>query len=91
MSAVRRFGVPCAGKQVIESLAQAFGELHVNALPMAEMAVLEPEEAESLKPDLERDLAALQGDWNRMEQLLLLGEPFDERGEIGRASCRERV
>ena len=43
---------------------------------------MEPEEAASLKPDLERDLAALQGDWNRMEQLLLLGEPFDERGAI---------
>ena len=49
---------------------------------MAEMAASEPEEAASLQPDLERDLAALQTDWNRMEQLLLLGEPFDERGAI---------
>jgi len=49
---------------------------------MAEMAASEPEEAASLQPDLERELAGLQTDWNRMEQLLLLGEPFDERGAI---------
>ncbi len=49
---------------------------------MAEMAADDPEEAASLLPDLERDLAALQADWGRMEQLLLLGEPFDERGAI---------
>ncbi len=49
---------------------------------MAEMAAADPEEAASLQPDLERDLAALQADWSRMEQQLLLSEPFDERGAI---------
>ncbi|HET6649716.1 MAG TPA: peptide chain release factor 2 [Candidatus Limnocylindria bacterium] len=49
---------------------------------MAEMAAADPEEAASLQPDLERDLAALKADWNRMEQQLLLSEPFDERGAI---------
>ena len=49
---------------------------------MAEMAANEPDDTASLLPDLERELAALQSDWNRMEQLLLLGEPFDERGAI---------
>ena len=46
------------------------------------MAASDPTEAESLLPDLERDLAALQADWGRMEQQLLLSEPFDERGAI---------
>ncbi len=49
---------------------------------MAEMAAADAEEGETLAPDLERDLAALQADWGRMEQQLLLGEPFDERGAI---------
>jgi len=49
---------------------------------MAEMAAADPDEAESLQPDLERELAALQADWSRMEQTLLLSEPFDERGAI---------
>jgi peptide chain release factor 2 len=49
---------------------------------MAEMAAADPEEGASLQPDLERDLAALQRDWARMEQQLLLSEPFDERGSI---------
>ncbi len=49
---------------------------------MAEMAAADPEAAATLLPDLERDLAALQADWGRMEQQLLLGEPFDERGAI---------
>ena len=49
---------------------------------MAEMAAADPDEAASLLPDLERDLAALKTDWGRMEQQLLLGEPFDERGAI---------
>jgi len=46
---------------------------------MAEMAASDPDGAASLQPDLERDLAALQADWGRMEQQLLLSEPFDER------------
>jgi peptide chain release factor 2 len=51
---------------------------------MAELAAADPDEgaALALAPDLERDLAALQADWNRMEQQLLLSEPFDERGAI---------
>jgi peptide chain release factor 2 len=49
---------------------------------MAEMAAADPEGAASLQPDLERDLAGLQADWGRMEQQLLLSEPFDERGAI---------
>jgi peptide chain release factor 2 len=49
---------------------------------MAAMAAADQEEGDSLLPDLERDLAALQADWGRMEQQLLLSEPFDERGAI---------
>ena len=49
---------------------------------MAEMAAADPDEAAALQPDLERDLAALQADWARMEQQLLLSEPFDERSAI---------
>jgi peptide chain release factor 2 len=61
-------------------------ELEQRATGLAEMAEMaagsEPEEAEELRPDLERDLAAIQADWARMEQQLLLSEPFDERGAI---------
>ncbi len=64
----------------------AWRELEMRAVGLAEMAEMagasEPEEAESLRPDLERDLAALQADWSRMEQQLLLSDPFDERGAI---------
>ena len=49
---------------------------------MAEMAAADPDEGETLRPDLERDLAELQADWSRMDQLLLLSDPFDERGAI---------
>src|ERR687894_305344 len=49
---------------------------------MAGMAAADAEEGASLLPDLERDLAGLQADWGRMEQQLLLSEPFDERGAI---------
>jgi peptide chain release factor 2 len=49
---------------------------------MAELAGVEADGGESLRADLERDLAALQADWGRMEQQLLLSEPFDERGAI---------
>jgi peptide chain release factor 2 len=49
---------------------------------MADMAAADPGEGATLLPDLERDLAALQGDWGRMEQQLLLSEPMDERGAI---------
>jgi peptide chain release factor 2 len=49
---------------------------------MAELAAAEPDADADLTADLERDLAALQADWARMEQLLLLSEPFDDRGAI---------
>jgi peptide chain release factor 2 len=49
---------------------------------IAAMAADDPAEAATLQPDLERDLAELQADWGRMEQQLLLSEPFDERGGI---------
>jgi len=49
---------------------------------MAELAAADPDGGEAIRADLERDLAALQADWARMEQQLLLSEPFDERGAI---------
>src|SRR6187431_3200664 len=52
----------------------AWRELEARATGLAEMAELaaaDPDEAAALQPDLDRDLAALQADWNRMEQLLL--------------------
>jgi len=61
---------------------RSMGERASGLAEMAEMAAADPDEAASLQPDLERDLATLQADWNRMEQLLLLAEPFDERGAI---------
>jgi peptide chain release factor 2 len=61
---------------------QSLGERATGLAEMAEMAAADPTEAASLQPDLERDLAAIQADWNRMEQTLLLSEPFDERGAI---------
>jgi peptide chain release factor 2 len=65
----------------------AWRDLEQRAEALAEMAELaaadeDPEAAEALRPDLERDLAALQADWARMEQQLLLSEPFDERAAI---------
>jgi peptide chain release factor 2 len=49
---------------------------------IAELAAADPAEAEQLRPDLERDLAGLQADWTRIEQQLLLSEPYDERPAI---------
>jgi len=49
---------------------------------MAEMAASDPGDSSSLEADLQRDLESLQADWNRLEQQLLLSEPFDERGAI---------
>jgi peptide chain release factor 2 len=46
------------------------------------MAAADAEEAATLQPDLERDLATLTADWRRLEQQLLLSEPFDERPAI---------
>ncbi|TME35278.1 MAG: peptide chain release factor 2 [Chloroflexi bacterium] len=44
---------------------------------IAELAADDPAGSASLTPDLERDLAALQADWTRMEGQLLLSEPHD--------------
>ena len=49
---------------------------------IAEMAAADPDESEGLTADLQRDLASLGADWGRMEQQLMLSEPFDERGAI---------
>jgi peptide chain release factor 2 len=35
-----------------------------------------------LRPDLERDLASLQAEWTKLEQQLLLSDPYDERPAI---------
>ena len=61
---------------------RSLGERASGLAEMAEMAAADPDEAASLQPDLERDLASLTADWNVIEQQLLLGEPFDERGAI---------
>jgi peptide chain release factor 2 len=49
---------------------------------MAELASEDPEEAATLLPDLQRDLASLQADWNAMESQLLLSDPHDEAPAI---------
>jgi peptide chain release factor 2 len=63
----------------------AWRDLDARARGLAEMSELaseDPEEAATLLPDLERDLAALQADWNAMESQLLLSEPHDESPAI---------
>jgi len=61
-----------------------WGSLEKRARALAEMAELAAgdDDAEALTPDLERDLAALQADWSRMEGQLLLSEPYDARPAI---------
>jgi peptide chain release factor 2 len=49
---------------------------------MAEMAAAEPDADAALEADLTHDLASLQKDWARMEQQVLLSEPYDERPAI---------
>jgi peptide chain release factor 2 len=49
---------------------------------MAELAAAEPDGGAALAADLQRDLASLGADWNRMEGRLLLSEPYDERPAI---------
>ena len=61
---------------------RSMGERARGLAEMAEMAAADAVEGASLAPDLERDLAEIQSDWGRMEQLLLLSEAFDERGAI---------
>jgi hypothetical protein len=46
---------------------------------MAELAAADPDGGLELAADLQRDLASLSADWNRMESSLLLSEPYDER------------
>ncbi len=63
----------------------AWRDLEARARGLAEIAQLadeDPDGAESLLPDLERDLGALRSDWARMESQLLLSEPYDERPAI---------
>ena len=70
----------------LRSEIAAWRDLESRATGLAEMAELaaagDPAEASAIQPDLERELAALNADWSRMEQQLLLSEPFDERGAI---------
>ncbi len=61
---------------------RSFGERASGLAEIAEMAAADADEAETLRPDLERDLAALQADWGKIEHQLMLSEPFDERGAI---------
>ncbi len=61
---------------------RGFGERASGLAEIAEMAAADADEAETLRPDLERDLASLQADWGRLEHQLLLSEPFDERAAI---------
>jgi len=49
---------------------------------MAELAAAEPDGGATMAADLQRDLASLSADWNRMEARLLLSEPYDERPAI---------
>ncbi len=65
--------------------SNAWGELEARARGLAEMAELAAAESDvdaALAADLERELATLTADWNRMESRLLLSEPYDERPAI---------
>jgi peptide chain release factor 2 len=56
---------------------RGLGERARGLAEIAELAAADPEGAVTLQPDLERDLAALQADWTRMEGQLLLSDPYD--------------
>jgi peptide chain release factor 2 len=63
----------------------AWSDLRARADALAEIAELAEDDAgdnESLMADLQRDLDALNADWNRMEGLLLMSDPYDERPAI---------
>ncbi len=63
----------------------AWSDLKARAEALAEIAQLAEDDSgdnESLAVDLQRDLEALTADWNRMEGLLLMSEPYDERPAI---------
>jgi peptide chain release factor 2 len=49
---------------------------------IAELAESDAEEGDGLQADLQRDLDALSRDWSRMEGLLLMSDPYDERPAI---------
>ena len=49
---------------------------------MADLAADEPDHDAALEADLSRELASLQAEWSRMENQLLLSEPYDERPAI---------
>jgi peptide chain release factor 2 len=58
-------------------------EARANALAeIAELAETDATEGDGLQADLQRDLDALTADWNRMEGVLLMSEPYDERPAI---------
>ena len=69
---------------VREELAewQGLAERAGGLAEMAELASAEPDAGETLRADLERDLASLQADYGRLESLLLLSDPYDERPAI---------
>jgi peptide chain release factor 2 len=56
-------------------------ERAVGLAEMAELAAGDPDGG-SMLPDLQRDLASLQRDWQRMDAQLLLSEPHDEASAI---------
>jgi peptide chain release factor 2 len=65
----------------------AWADLRARADALAEIAELAEadagaSDAEALHADLQRDLDALTRDWNRMEGLLLMSDPYDERPAI---------
>jgi peptide chain release factor 2 len=62
-------------------------DLRARAEALAEIAELAEADAgasdgDALHADLQRDLDALTRDWNRMEGLLLMSDPYDERPAI---------
>ncbi len=64
---------------------EAWSDLRTRADGLAEIAELaetDGQDSASLQADLQRDLAALTADWNRMEGLLLMSDPYDERPAI---------
>ena len=49
---------------------------------IAELAETDATDGDGLQADLQRDLDALTRDWNRMEGVLLMSDPYDERPAI---------
>jgi peptide chain release factor 2 len=64
----------------LRSELESWRDLRLRAEGLAEMAELaagDPD-ADQMLPDLQRDLAGLRADWQRMDARLLLSEPHDE-------------